>query len=101
MAGFVSPRLGIRFEPGAGPNNLAIIRPDGQPFLTYVELMGRAESERQRADEQARLAESERQRADEQAQLVESERQRADAPGREVAGTGHRTRLTPCRLRPP
>ena len=38
MDGFVSPRLGIRFEPG-GTNNLVIIRPDGTRFLTYVELM--------------------------------------------------------------
>jgi Uma2 family endonuclease len=57
MAGFVSPRLGIRFEPGEGPNNLVIVRPDGQRFLTNVELIQRlkaaderAEAERQRAD---------------------------------------------------
>jgi Uma2 family endonuclease len=85
MAGFVSPRLGIRFEPGDGPNSLVIIRPDGQRFLSYVELMDRFESadeaaqaERQRADEQAQLALAERQRADEQAQLALAERQRAE-----------------------
>ena len=39
MAGFVSPRLGIRFEPGKGPDNLTIINPDGKPFLTYSELV--------------------------------------------------------------
>ncbi len=37
--GYTSPRLGIRFEPGAGPDSLRIIAPDGQPFLTYVELV--------------------------------------------------------------
>ncbi len=52
MYGFVSPRLGIRFEPGEGPNNLVIIRPDGQRFLTYVEQDQRSEAESQRADEQ-------------------------------------------------
>ena len=57
MAGFVSPRLQIRFEPGEGPDNLALIRPDGNPFLTYGELMDQFEAERQRA-------EAERQRAD-------------------------------------
>jgi Uma2 family endonuclease len=57
MAGYVSPRLGIRFEPGKGPNNLMIFRPDGNPFLTYVQLMEQFEAERQRA-------EAERQRAD-------------------------------------
>ena len=63
MDGFVSPRLGIRFEPGEGPNNLVIVRPDGQRFLTNVELIQRlkaaderAEAERQRADEQAQRA---------------------------------------------
>ena len=42
MSGFVSPRLGIRFEPGDGPNNLVILRPDGQRFLTYVEQVARS-----------------------------------------------------------
>jgi Uma2 family endonuclease len=57
MAGFVSPRLQIRFEPGEGPDNLAIIRPDGNRFLTYGQLMDQFEAERQRG-------EIERQRAD-------------------------------------
>jgi hypothetical protein len=34
MKGFVSPQLGIRIEPGKGPDNLRIIRPDGRPLLT-------------------------------------------------------------------
>ncbi|MGP0066874.1 MAG: Uma2 family endonuclease [Isosphaeraceae bacterium] len=53
MVGFVSPRLGIRFEPGEGPNNLKIIGPDERPFATYVELAEQREAERLRADEQA------------------------------------------------
>ena len=56
MAGFVSPRLGIRFEPGEGPNNLVIIRPDGQRFLSYLELMDRLEEADRRAEVQAQLA---------------------------------------------
>jgi Uma2 family endonuclease len=50
MAGFISPRLQIRFEPGEGPDNLVIIRPDGSPFLTYVQVVEQFEAERQRAD---------------------------------------------------
>lgn len=53
--GWVSPRLGIRFELPNG--ELRIYRPDGSPFLTYAELFEqrdqaqqRAEQERQRAD---------------------------------------------------
>jgi Uma2 family endonuclease len=64
MAGFVSPKVGIRFEPGEGPNSLVIIRPDGQRFSSYVELMDRLEEADRRAKEQAQVAETERQRAD-------------------------------------
>ena len=35
MNGHVSQRLGVRFEPGEGPNDLRILGPDGQPFLTH------------------------------------------------------------------
>lgn len=35
MAGWVSPRLGIKFELSDG---MKIYRPDGQPFLIYLEL---------------------------------------------------------------
>jgi Uma2 family endonuclease len=57
MVGYVSPRLGIRFQPVKGPNSLVIFRPDGSPFLSYVQLMEQLEAERRRAD-------AERQRAD-------------------------------------
>jgi Uma2 family endonuclease len=83
MSGFVSPRLGIRFEPGPGPNNLVILRPDGKPFQSFQESEDRqkalekmAKSDRQRAQDADRLAAIERQRA-------EIERQRAqDADNR-------------------
>jgi Uma2 family endonuclease len=78
MAGFVSPRLQIRFEPGEGPDNLVIVRPDGQPFLTYVQLMEQFEAERQRAEAERQRAEAERQRAEAERQRAEAERQRAD-----------------------
>lgn len=50
MNGHVSQRLGIRFEPGEGPNNLRILGPDGQRFLIHQELMEQVEAERQRAE---------------------------------------------------
>src|SRR5262249_698055 len=40
-AGWVSPRLGVRFELTA--DDLKIIRPDGHPLETYAELARRAE----------------------------------------------------------
>jgi Uma2 family endonuclease len=53
--GFVSPRLGIRFDL-SGPE-LVVYRPDGRPFLTFEEL----EAARQQAEQRAEHAE---QRAD-------------------------------------
>ncbi len=55
MAGWVSPRLGIRFE--IEHDDLVIYRPDGRRFESYVEL------EQQRAQAQQQ-AEQERQRAE-------------------------------------
>ena len=64
MSGYTSPRLGIRFEPGEGPDNLTIVGPDGRPFLTYVELFEDREVQRQRAEAESQRAEAESQRAD-------------------------------------
>jgi Uma2 family endonuclease len=55
LSGWVSPRLGIRFE--LEGDDLVIYRPDGERFLTYVEL------ETQRAQAEA-SAEQEHQRAE-------------------------------------
>lgn len=52
MQGWVSPRLNIRFEPTE--NTLEMYRPDGERFLTYVELGEQltAERELRQADQQ-------------------------------------------------
>lgn len=68
--GWVSPRLGIRFE--ITPDTLVIYRPDGQRFLTPVELDHLREQERQRA-------EAEHQRAEEAMAQLEQEQQRYQA----------------------
>jgi hypothetical protein len=99
MAGFVSPRLGIRFEPGEGPNDLRIIGPDGQPFATYVEVVGQREAERRRAEEQAQLAQAERRRAEEQAQLAQAERHRAEEQAQLAQAERHRAERYAARLR--
>jgi len=49
MAGWVSPRLGIKFE--LKESGIELIRPDGQKFLTSQELAQRAEAESQRAEQ--------------------------------------------------
>ncbi len=56
MEGWVSPRLGIRFL--MTTEDLEIYRPDGQKFLTTLEL----EQERQQAEQRAGQAEQERDR---------------------------------------
>ncbi|AKG20118.1 Uma2 family endonuclease [Calothrix sp. 336/3] len=64
---WVSPRLGIRFH--LTPETWEIYRPDGEKFLTSVELAQQREQERQRA-------ETERQRADNILSQLEEEKQR-------------------------
>jgi Uma2 family endonuclease len=88
MAGWVSLRLGIRFELDSGV--LQLYHPNGERFATYVELLEqreqerqRAEQERQRAEQERQRAEQERQRAEQAEQLVEMYRRRfGDLEGR-------------------
>ncbi|MBD2443715.1 Uma2 family endonuclease [Dolichospermum sp. FACHB-1091] len=56
IQGFISPRLGVRFELVNG--ELEIYRSDGEKFLKYVEL----EEQRQLAQEQRQLAEQKTER---------------------------------------
>jgi Uma2 family endonuclease len=60
MNGWVSPRLGIRFE--LKPDTLEIFSPSGERFLTPVELDQLREQERQRADQALAQLEQEQQR---------------------------------------
>lgn len=64
IIGWVSSRLGIKFTLENG--NLVIYRPDGERFLTYLEL------ERQRAEQVRQRAEQERERADKLAERLRS-----------------------------
>ena len=57
--GWVSPRLGIKFQIS---NTLEIYRPDGSKFLSFVELGQQAAQEAQRADEAIARLEQEKQR---------------------------------------
>ena len=91
MISWVSPLLGIRFDWVAG-EELVISRPDGQRFLSPVQLAKRlqqtdlqlkletqhSEQETLRADRQFQRAEQEYQRAEQEAQRAELEAQRAE-----------------------
>jgi Uma2 family endonuclease len=82
MQGWVSPRLGIRFEQDL-TGELRLFRPDGQPFRTLTEVYNIAGQERQRAEQEHQRAEHERQRALAEHQRAEQERQRAEQEKRE------------------
>jgi Uma2 family endonuclease len=58
--GWTSPRLSVRFDLSRG--ELEVLRPDGRPLVTYVEMAAQAEQERQRAEQECQRAEQERQR---------------------------------------
>ncbi|MBS1253562.1 MAG: hypothetical protein MAG451_02611 [Anaerolineales bacterium] len=55
MAGWVSVRLGIRFE--LERDELVLYRPDGERILTFQELMAQREEARRRAEEAEQRAE--------------------------------------------
>ncbi len=59
--GWVSPRLGIRFQ--VDGEGVHLFRPDGTPFVSYRELAERAQAEAQRAEAEARRAEAAESRA--------------------------------------
>jgi Uma2 family endonuclease len=82
--GWVSPRLGIRFQ--MTPETLEIYRPDDRRFLTSVELDRLREQESQRADreqQEKQLAQQEKQLAQQQLEeertLRQQEQQRYQA----------------------
>lgn len=76
MQGWLSPRLGTRFE--LTETDLLIIRPDGQPFVTFVEnaeLRAKAERERERERQEK---ERERQEKDRERQEKEQAQQKVE-----------------------
>ena len=68
MAGYVSPRLGIRFKPGKGPDNLTILRPDGEHFKTFQEVNQERLEARRKRNEVKRKRDEATRRADESAE---------------------------------
>jgi hypothetical protein len=64
--GWVSPRLGVRFETCGGM--LELYRPDGTRFASFVEMSQQVQQEAQRAKQEAQRAAQEAQRAEQEAQ---------------------------------
>jgi Uma2 family endonuclease len=65
--GFVSPRLGIRFDL-SGPE-MVVYHPDGSRFLTFEELVAERQREQQRTDKAEQRADKAEQRAARLAEL--------------------------------
>ncbi len=83
MVGWVSPRLGVRFEIVNG--ELELYRPNGERIETYSEARSnqrfaqlRAEQERARADQEQQRADQAQQRAEQERVRAEQERVRAE-----------------------
>jgi Uma2 family endonuclease len=83
LNGWISPRLAIKFD--TTQPELIIYRPNGQRFLSFIELQQlkdlesrRADMERQRADMETQRADMERQRADMETQRADMERQNVE-----------------------
>ena len=76
MNGFVSPRLGIRFE--VGPHRLAVFGRDGREFKPTAAVAADRDAAEERAEAERQRAEAERQRAEEEARRTAEERKRAD-----------------------
>lgn len=71
---WVSPRLGIRFD--LSGEELQIYRPDGTPFLSYLEIGKLLEQERQRAEQERQRAEQAAQQMAEMEELLKRYRDR-------------------------
>jgi Uma2 family endonuclease len=67
IVGWVSPRLGIRFELA---EELQIFRPDGTPFFSFAQINQLLEQEKQKAEQERQRAEQEKQRADRSEQKI-------------------------------
>jgi Uma2 family endonuclease len=74
--GWVSPRLGIKFDLSQG--ELVIYHPNDKKFLPPLQTSIELEIQHQRAEEEHQRAEEEHQRAEEERQRAEEEHQRAE-----------------------
>jgi Uma2 family endonuclease len=84
LNGWISPRLGIRF--GLTPDAFQIYHPDGQPFLSSVELARLKKAAEARAEQEAARAEREAQRAAEERLRAERLAERLRALGVDTNG---------------
>ena len=75
MNGWVSPRLGVRFE--LARDELRLYGPDGRPFATYVELARQREELARQREELARQQQELAQQRDQERQAKDEAQERA------------------------
>ncbi|MEG4442238.1 Uma2 family endonuclease [Microcoleus sp. AT9_B5] len=97
MEGWISPRLGVRFE--LGEDGLEIYRPNGEKFLSYAELEEERLLDRQRLQQESQRAEQESQRAEQEAQRAEQEAQRAEQEAQRAEQESQRAERLAAKLR--
>ncbi|KKI98959.1 Uma2 family endonuclease [Prochlorothrix hollandica] len=71
---WVSPLLGIQLDWSQA--TLQVFYPNGEPFLTTVELKAQSQRAQQQAEQEKQRAEQEKQRADEALRAIAAERER-------------------------
>lgn len=76
MNGWISPRLGVRFELKDGA--LELFHPDGSRFETFLETAQAREWAREQLEQERQRAQQEKQRAEQEKQRAEQEKQRAE-----------------------
>jgi len=95
--GWVSPRMGVRFQ--LSETELQIFRPDGTPFVSFVELAQLREQAESRAEQAESRAEQERQIAEQERQIAEQERQRTQQAETMLEEERSRSQALEARLR--
>ena len=88
MRGWVSPRLGVRFD--LEGTDLCLTTPDGRRFVSYVKSVQRADQEAQRAEQEKHRAEQEKHRADSAEQRIESAEHRVEQEKHRAEQEKHR-----------
>ncbi|MBF0449608.1 MAG: Uma2 family endonuclease [Candidatus Magnetomorum sp.] len=80
--GWISPRLQIRFD--ISQQDLVIYYPDGQKFLSFLELDDERKKEKLRADVAEQLLNTEKQRVEKEKKRVEKEKKRVEKEKKRV-----------------
>ena len=95
--GWVSPRMGVRFQ--VSETELQIFRPDGTPFVSFVELAQLREQAELRAEQERQNAQQARQNAEQERQNAQQARQRAEQAETMLEQERSRSQALEARLR--